>query len=214
MKKVKIILMLLICLFLSTCNDKGSNTTNTYNTTSDNTTTTTTSDNTTTTTTSSSVIIYPYSTSNGAGSYGNSVINTCYGTNSSGYTSAPFFSTSTHDLKDRLPSSKWSYPVKSLQGRTISSSWENLWDGNIDMSLHEAEMMYEDNTSTSNFRGFWKGTKSDGTFSGNNCRDWTFGTNTDNATWGNFLAKDNSTWIDNGILGCDYSRKFLCFMYN
>ena len=197
--------MLLICLFLSTCNDKGSNTTNTYNTTSD---------NTTTTTTSSSVIIYPYSTSNGAGSYGNSVINTCYGTNSSGYTSAPFFSTSTHDLKDRLPSSKWANPVYSLQGRTISSTWENLWDGNLDMSLHEAEVMYEDNETTSNYKGFWTGTKSDGTFSGNNCRDWTYGSTLDTGTWGSFLAKDNSSWIENGVKSCYLTRKFLCFMYN
>ena len=197
--------MLLICLFLSTCNDKGSNTTNTYNTTSD---------NTTTTTTSSSVIIYPYSTSNGSGSYGNSVINTCYGTNSSGYTSAPFFSTSTHDLKDRLPSSKWANPVYSLQGRTISSTWENLWDGNLDMSLHEAEVMYEDNETTSNYKGFWTGTKSDGTFSGNNCRDWTYGSTLDTGTWGSFLAKDNSSWIENGVKSCYLTRKFLCFMYN
>ena len=94
MKKVKIILMLLICLFLSTCNDKGSNTTNTYNTTSD---------NTTTTTTSGSVFIYAYSTSMYDGNVADSVVNTCYGTNSSGYTKAPFYSTSIHDLKDRLP---------------------------------------------------------------------------------------------------------------
>ena len=73
------------------------------------------------------VIIYAYNTSSRDGNYGNDVIYTCYGTNSSGYTSAPFYSTSTHDLKDRLPSSKWSYPVKSLQGHTISSSWENLF---------------------------------------------------------------------------------------
>ena len=197
--------MLLICLFLSTCNDKGSNTTNTYNTTSD---------NTTTTTTSGSVFIYAYSTSMYDGNVADSVVNTCYGTNSSGYTSAPFFSTSTHDLKDRLPSSKWANPVYSLQGRTISSTWENLWDGNLDMSLHEAEVMYEDNETTSNYKGFWTGTKSDGTFSGNNCRDWTYGSTLDTGTWGSFLAKDNSSWIENGVKSCYLTRKFLCFMYN
>ena len=85
---------------------------------------------------SPSVIIYAYSTSMYDGDVADSVVNTCYGTNSSGYTKAPFYSTSIHDLKDRLPSSKWSNPVYSLQGHKISSSWESLWDGNIDMSLH------------------------------------------------------------------------------
>ena len=203
MKKVKIILILLICLFLSTCNDKGSNTTNTYNTTSDN-----------TTTTSSSVIIYPYSTSMYDGNVADSVVNTCYGTNSSGYTSAPFYSTSTHDLKDRLPSSKWSYPVYSRQGHKISSSWESLWDGNIDMSLHQAEVIYDNSTASTNYRGFWTGTKSDGTFSGSNCDDWTYGSYLYNGTWGEVIAKDNSTWIDNGTKRCDHNALFLCFMYN
>ena len=161
-----------------------------------------------------SVFIYPYNTTSVDGNYGSNVINTCYGTNSSGYTSAPFFSTSTHDLKDRLPSSKWANPVYSLQGRTISSTWENLWDGNLDMSLHEAEVMYEDNETTSNYKGFWTGTKSDGTFSGNNCRDWTYGSSSDNGTWGSFLAKDNSSWIENGVKSCNLTRKFLCFKYN
>ena len=174
--------------------------------------TTATTDN--STASSPSVFLYAHSNSRRAGNYGNDVLYTCYGTNSSGYTKAPFYSTSTHDLKDRLPSSKWSYPVKSLQGRTISSTWENLWDGNLDMSLHEAEMMYEDNESTSNYKGFWTGTKSDGTFSGNNCRDWSYGSSSDNGTWGSFFAKDNSSWIENGVKICSLERKFLCFMYN
>ena len=205
MKKVKIILMLLICMLLSTCNDKGSNTTNNYNTTSD---------NTTTTTTSGSVFIYPYSTSTQYAYNAHKVVNTCYGTNSSGYTSAPFYSTSTHDLKDRLPSSKWSNAVYSLQGHKISSSWENLWDGNIDMSLHEAEVIYDNESSIS--RGLWTGTKLDGTFSGKNCNDWSHTTSSDNATHGTFQAKDSSDWIDNSTTNCNStgSNYFLCFMYN
>ena len=203
MKKFKIILILLICLFLSTCNDKGSNTTNTYNTTSDN-----------TTTTSSSVIIYPYSTSSKQPYNADDVVNTCYGTNSSGYTSAPFYSTSTHDLKDRLPSSKWSNAVYSLQGHKISSSWESLWDGTIDMSLHQAEVI-ADNDSTGEIE-FWTGTKSDGTFSGNNCRDWSYGnsSSSDNGTWGSLLINDNSSWINNSTKLCNNDSFFLCFMYN
>ena len=82
------------------------------------------------------------------------------------------------------------------------------------MSLHEAEMMYEDNESTSNYRGFWTGTKSDGTFSGDNCRDWSHSSSSDNGTWGSFLAKDNSSWIENGVKSCNLTRKFLCFKYN
>ena len=40
-----------------------------------------------------------------------------------------------------------------------------------------------DNTSSAG-TGFWAGTKSDGTFSGNNCKDWSTGNNSDNATLG------------------------------
>ena len=161
-----------------------------------------------------SVFIYPYNTTSVDGNYGSNVINTCYGTNSSGYTSAPFYSTSIHDLKDRLPSSKWSNPVYSLQGHKISSSWESLWDGNIDMSLHQAEVIYDNSTASLNYRGFWTGTKSDGTFSGSNCDDWTYGSSTYTGTWGELIGKDNSTWIDNGTKRCDYNALFLCFMYN
>ena len=163
---------------------------------------------------SPSVIIYAYSTSMYDGNVADSVVNTCYGTNSSGYTKAPFYSTSIHDLKDRLPSSKWSNPVYSLQGHKISSSWESLWDGNIDMSLHQAEVIYDNSTASTNYRGFWTGTKSDGTFSGSNCDDWTYGSSTYTGTWGELIGKDNSTWIDNGTKRCDYNALFLCFMYN
>ena len=169
---------------------------------------------------SPSVILYAYSSSN---SYdaddADGVANTCYGTNSSGYTSAPFYSTSIHDLKDRLPSSKWSYPVKSLQGHVISTSWENLWDGNIDMSLHKAEVIYDNYSSSSaaaGGTGFWTGTKSDGTFSGNDCTGWSSRTSADNATAGSLQFKDSSRWIDNDTKGCNTSSNtyFLCFKYN
>ena len=208
-KLISAILILLLCLGIYSCSQNDAASTATTSTTDNS---TASSDN--STASSPVVIIYPYGTTSSDGNYGSSVINTCYGTNSSGYTSAPFYSTSTHDLKDRLPSSKWSNAVYSLQGHKISSSWENLWDGNLDMSLHQAEVMYGDNISTSDYRGFWTGTKSDGTFSGYNCRDWVKGGNSDNATWGIFTAKDNSSWIENGIKGCDYQSTFLCFMYN
>ena len=60
------------------------------------------------------------------------------------------------------------------QGHKISSSWKNLWDGNIDMNLHGAEVIadnYSNSHAASVGTGFWSGTKSDGTFSENNCRD-------------------------------------------
>ena len=166
----------------------------------------------TATSTTESVIIYAYSTSTKYPYNADDVVNTCYGTNSSGYTSAPFYSTSTHDLKDRLPSSKWSNAVYSLQGHKISSSWESLWDGTIDMSLHQAEVI-ADNDSTGEI-GFWTGTKSDGTFSGNNCRDWSSDTSTDKGTWGSFLTKNNYTWINKSTKGCNYAKYFLCFKYD
>ncbi len=171
-------------------------------------------DSASTATSTESVIIFPYSTDTQYAYNAHKVAYGCSGTDSSGYTRAPFFSTSTHDLKDRLPSSKWSYPVYSVQGHKISSTWENLWDGNIDMSLHEAEVIYDNESSIS--RGLWTGTKSDGTFSGRNCNDWSHTSASDNATNGTFQAKDSSDWIDNSTSSCYYtgSNYFLCFMYN
>ena len=108
-KLIYAILILLLCLGIYSCGKNDDASTATTATTDNS---TASSDN--STASSPAIIIYPYSTSSGTGSYGNSVINTCYGTNSSGYTSAPFYSTSTHDLKDRLPSSKWSNAVYTV----------------------------------------------------------------------------------------------------
>ena len=102
-KLISAILILFLCLGIYSCgkNDAAS---------------------TASTTTTPEVIIYPISYSNVY--YGNGIgdlaPNYCYGTNSSGYTEAPFYSTSTHNLKDRLPSSKWSNAVYSRQGHKIS----------------------------------------------------------------------------------------------
>ena len=189
-------MILLLCLGIYSCGKKDSAST--------------------ATTASPEVIILPYSTSALAPYNANKAAYGCSGTNSSGYTLAPFFSTSTHDLKDRLPSSKWSYPVYSVQGHKISSTWENLWDGNIDMSLSEAEVVYDNSSNASFVRGFWSATKSDGTFSGNDCTGWSSGTSADNATTGSFQFKDSSRWIDNDTKGCNTSGNtyFLCFKYN
>ena len=198
-KLISTILVIFSCLGIYSCskNDAAS------------TATTATTDNST-----QSVFIYPlsYSSQYDGNDAGDIAPNYCYGTNSSGYTEAPFYSTSTHDLKDRLPSSKWSNAVYSLQGHKISSSWESLWDGTIDMSLHQAEVI-ADNDSTGEI-GFWTGTKSDGTFSGNNCRDWSSDTSTDKGTWGSFLTKNNYTWINKSTKGCNYAKYFLCFKYD
>ena len=91
-KLISAILILLLFLGIYSCgkNDAASPAT------------TATTDN--TTASSPAVIIYAYSTNIKYPFQADDVINTCYGTNSSGYTSAPFYSTLTHDLKDRLPS--------------------------------------------------------------------------------------------------------------
>ena len=193
-KLIYAILILLLCLGIYSCGKKDS----------------------ASTATTESVIILPYSTDVVFASNAHKVAYGCSGTNSSGYTLAPFFSTSTHDLKDRLPSSKWSYPVYSVQGHKISSTWENLWDGNIDMSLSEAEVVYDNSSNASYIRGFWSATKSDGTFSGNNCTGWSSESSLDNATRGSFQFKDNSSWIDNDTQACNDSGDtyFLCFKYN
>ena len=193
-KLIYAILILLLCLGIYSCGKKDSAST--------------------ATTASPEVIILPYSTSALAPYNANKVAYGCSGTDSSGYTLAPFFSTSTHDLKDRLPSSKWSYPVYSVQGHKISSTWENLWDGNIDMSLSEAEVVYDNSSNASFVRGFWSATKSDGTFSGNDCTGWSSQTANDNATSGSFQFKDSSRWIDNETMNCNATNYFLCFKYN
>ena len=85
------------------------------------------------------------------------------------------------------------------------------------MTLHLAEVIadnYTNSSAASGGTGFWSGTKSDGTFSGDNCRDWSSNISSDNGTWGSFLAKDNSTWIDNSTYACNYGKYLLCFMYN
>ena len=159
------------------------------------------------------IIIYPitYSTKY-EGDDGDIIPNYCFGTDSTGYIVAPFYSTSTVDLKNRLPTNKWLNPVYSRQGHIISTSWENLWNGNLDnMSLYDAEVIYDNDTSGE--IGYWTGTQSNGTYSGNNCNDWSSDTSTDNGTWGSFLSKD-SQWIDNSTASCSYSKYFLCFKYN
>ena len=202
-KLIFAILILFLCVGIYSCskNDAAS------------TATTATTDN--STAASPEIIIFPYSTDFEFASSAHKVAYGCAGTKS-GYRRAPFFSTSTHDLKDRLPSSKWSYPVKSLQGHIISSSWENLWDGNIDISLHEAEVVYDNSSIAGYIRGFWSATKSNGTFSGNNCTGWSSESSSDNATTGSFQFKDNSRWIDNDTHACNDrgDTYFLCFKYN
>ena len=87
-----------------------------------------------------------------------------------------------------------------------------MWDGNLDnRSLHDAEVIY-DNDTTGEI-GYWTGTKSNGTYSGYNCNDWSSDTSTDNGTWGSFLSKD-SQWIDNSTASCSATKYFLCFKYN
>ena len=202
-KLISAILILFLCVGIYSCskNDSAS------------TATTATTDN--STASSPEVIIFPYSTDIQYAYNAHKAAYGCRGTNSSGTKLAPFFSTSTHDLKDRLPSSKWSYPVKSLQGHIISSSWESLWDGNIEMSLSEAEVIYDNHSNASYIRGFWSATKSDGTFSGNDCTGWSSQSSSDNATIGSFQIKEDSRWIDNETRACNsVYTYFLCFMYN
>jgi hypothetical protein len=201
---------ILILFLFSGMNSCGTNNTAT----TDNSTAST--DNSTATT--GTVIIYPlsYAYKYAGNVAGSATPNICYGT-TSGVTTAPFYSTATHDLKDRLPSSKWYHAVYSRQGHKISPSWKSLWDGNIDMTLHVAEVI-ADNVSNSHAAsggtGFWSGTKSDGTFSGNNCRDWSSDNSSENGTWGSLLSKENSTWTDNGTDSCSVKKYLLCFLYD
>jgi hypothetical protein len=72
-------------------------------------------------------------------------------------------------------------PLIELIPKVESTSKFGEWAGG-EKDEKETIVLY-DNTSSAG-TGFWSGTKSDGTFSGNNCKDWSTGNNSDNATLG------------------------------
>ena len=79
------------------------------------------------------------------------------------------------------------------------------------MSLHDAEVIYDNDTYGE--IGYWTVTQSNGTYSGNNCNDWSSDTSTDKGSWGSFLSK-SSSWIYKATASCSNSKYFLCFKYN
>jgi len=165
---------------------------------------------TTTTSTTHSVIIYYKA--NGKGNAG--LENSCYGTDSDGYTHAPFYSISAHNLKDRLPSTYHSAAVYSLQGWKISDSWDDLWDGTIDSTLFEAEVDNDNTTAVidTSYTGWWSGTLDNGTYGGYSCSDWTSGSNSVYGVAGSY-NQDNSSWVNTVDGECGRSRDLLCFQY-
>jgi len=158
-----------------------------------------------TSTTNHSVIIYYASTSDGDGRMQHTY---CSGFDAYGYYHLPFRSTSTTDLKDRLPTTYQNTPIYGPTLIKIADSWTNLWDGTIDSTLFDAEL-YNDNTSNN----FYTGTKSDGTYSGYSCSDWTADGSSNYGTTGSFNVKDSSLWIDNGTETCNQSNLYLCFKF-
>ena len=58
-----------------------------------------------------------------------------------------FYSTSAHNLKDRLPTKHHSKPVYSRQGWKVADNWSDLWDGFIDSTLFDAEIGSDNYTS-------------------------------------------------------------------
>ena len=105
--------------------------------------------------------------------------------------------------------------VYSFQGHKIAVNWLTLFNNNqLVNSLHQAEVIF-DNSSLP--LGFWTRTNSDGNYSGNNCRDWSSSSSSDNSTVYSFIFKspeDGDTFLDNGTkMPCNQSRYFLCFKY-
>jgi hypothetical protein len=65
------------------------------------------------------------------------------------------FATVSSDLKDFVTGGTTSRQVVSINNSLISDSWDDLWDGAIDISLHSAGVVSSPN--------WWSGTKGDGT---------------------------------------------------
>lgn len=91
--------------------------------------------------------------------------------------------------------------------KKIASNWADLLDGNLEMSLFDAEIM---SLSTHHWLS---GSSSDGAIHANNCEGWTTARST---VWGRLGSptQTNYGWIDNANTTCDYgSRRLLCIAW-
>ena len=83
-------------------------------------------------------------------------------------------------LSTFFPQQDWK-PLIELIPKVESTSKFGEWAGGEKDEKETTDLFH--NTSSAG-TGFWTWTKSDGTFSDNNCKDWSTGNNSDNATLG------------------------------
>ncbi|OHD66000.1 MAG: hypothetical protein A2176_09520 [Spirochaetes bacterium RBG_13_51_14] len=119
-----------------------------------------------------------------------------------------FLSVSASDqIRDLVPSAYQGLTVYDVTGaNVISSTWTNLWDDNIDMTL-----------STAGVLGvgveWWNGSNTDGTLNTNNCLNWTSSSSIDFGRMGNSNFTDTQ-WINWGSPPCNTNTNFLlCVAY-
>jgi hypothetical protein len=126
-----------------------------------------------------------------------------------------FLSVSASDeIRDLLPSAYWSLPIPIMDGtgtNTIANSWDDLWDGSINMPLHSnaggaGVLLYG--------YPWWSGSNADGTYNtdNDNCTNWTVASSGFFSKQGSPNAND-ATWINLSNQGCSASCYVLCVAY-
>jgi hypothetical protein len=103
--------------------------------------------------------------------------------------------------------------VRSLTKDKLSDDWSGLLDGSIDISLESAGVVSEA------ANGWWSGSNSDGTLSGNDCDGWNYPVPDvveKILIQGDFGLSDSTstTWMKQASPGaCDVARELLCVAY-
>ncbi len=111
-------------------------------------------------------------------------------------------------IKDLIGGDDKNLPVFGPTNIKISDSWNELWDGNIDLSLKEADI-----TTSS----WWSGSNLDGTV-GSGCENgglfWGNGSNYVMDGYNGSSTYTDQNWITpNGANPCGTTRSFLCYTY-
>ncbi|MBN2015133.1 MAG: hypothetical protein JW778_08135, partial [Candidatus Altiarchaeota archaeon] len=125
-----------------------------------------------------------------------------------------WLSNSITDAADRIPHSTGGYYLPD--GTTIADNWNDLTDGDID---HEIDQNMEGNlVDTSEYgwlAGVYTGTKSDGTYYGYDCDDWT---NPWGVTIMGYITYTDQRWTDISsfipLVTCEFEYGIYCFSCN
>ena len=122
----------------------------------------------------------------------------------------PFISDTHNDIKS-LVGNYGTAPVKSYpKNLQISPSWNELWDGNIDISLKIAEILTGKNAAD---KEWWSGSDMGGIKNTTrNCNNWKSSLNYQLAPVGDSKSI-NGSWINASFRGCSAKRSLLCISW-